>query len=182
MGFLYNPIKSHKSAPFVTFFFVALCVFSLIMVVFLSIKRKDIAVYPQIGRFEVVNFEYFKITKKGVDTIANGRMARENARNENILEFLSVQNINENVQEHLQADSALYNNSDVFFPQGVRYIRDTTQLWSEQARYYPASKHLEGFGNFTVFDKNTTIRGRNLVYKDAKIYAKNIRAILKATQ
>lgn len=58
-------MKSYQSATFVTFFFIALCVFSLAMVVFLSIKRKDILEYPQnIARFEVINFEYFKITKK----------------------------------------------------------------------------------------------------------------------
>ena len=176
-------MKSYQSATFVTFFFIALCVFSFAMVVFLSIKRKDILEYPQnIARFEVINFEYFKITKNGVDTIANGKKARENAKNENVLEFLSVQNLNDNIQEHLQADFALYNNSDVFFPQGVRYIRDTTQLWSQQARYYPASKYLEGLGDFIILDKNTTMRGRNLIYKDAKIYAKNIHGILKATQ
>ncbi|EEO25586.1 hypothetical protein [Helicobacter winghamensis] len=183
MNSLLNPLKSYQSARFVTLFFIALCGFSLLMVLFLGIKQARIAQAQQnITRFEVFDFEYFKITKNGVNTTASGKKARENTNKESELESLNVKNLNNGTSEYLQADFALYNNSDIFFPQGVTYTRDATKFWSEQARYYPDSKNLEGVGEFVILDKSATIRGRNIIYKDAKVYATNIHGILKAEQ
>ncbi|MCI5968505.1 hypothetical protein [Helicobacter sp.] len=183
MGYSLNPLKTFQSAQLVTFFFIALCGFSFAMVLLLSAKHTHITqTQKDITRFEVFDFKYFKITENGVTTIAIGKKARENANKENALEFLNVRNRNGNAQEHLQADFALYNNNNIFFPQGVTYTRGNTKFWSQQARYYLDSKNLEGIGEFVILDKSATIRGRNIIYKDEKVYAINIRGILKGNQ
>lgn len=180
MGFLLNLPKTLQSAQLVTFFFIALCGFSLAMVLFLSTKQtRMVQAQREITRFEVFDFEYFKITENGVNTIASGKKARENANKESELESLNVRNLNNTTQEHLQAPFALYNNRDIFFSQGVRYTRDNTKFWSQQARYYLDSKNLEGIGEFMILDKNATIRGQNIIYRDEKIYATNIHGILR---
>lgn len=181
MGFLYNPIKFHQSGHFVTLFFVALCGFSLVMVVFLNTKKEHLKqVQPQdITRFEMFDFQYFKITPEGVSTIASGKKAKENSNKESALESLSVKNRNEKTHEHLQADFAIYNDHNIFFPQGVTYLRDSTRFWSQEAHYFPTSKELEGKGEFIILDKNTTIRGRDILYKDGKFHAVSIYGILK---
>lgn len=181
MNSLFNSLKTLQSAQLVTLFFMALCAFSLIMVLLLSAKQDRIAQAQQnITRFEVLNFQYFKITENGVNTIASGKKAKENTNKESELEFLNVINANNKTPEFLQADFALYNNNDIFFPQGVTYKREDTKLWSQQAHYYPITKNLEGIGEFVILDKSATIRGRNLVYDNGKIYATNIRGTLKA--
>ncbi|MBX7490587.1 hypothetical protein [Helicobacter turcicus] len=179
MGFLFNSPKT-QSGQLVTLFFIALCGFSITMVLVLSTKHTRITQTQQdITRFEVLDFEYFKITESGVNTIARGKKAKENTKKESELESLNIKNLNNTTQEHLQADFALYNNRDIFFPQGVRYTRDNTKFWSQQARYYPDSKNLEGIGEFVILDKNATIRGKNIVYKDEKIYATHIHGTLR---
>ncbi|WP_299549969.1 LPS export ABC transporter periplasmic protein LptC [uncultured Helicobacter sp.] len=180
MNSLFNPLKTFQSAQLVTFFFIFLCGFSIVMVLFLSIKHARITQAQQnISRFEVFNFAYFKITENGVNTIAKGKKAKENTNKESELESLEVKNLNNKTPELLQADLALYNNKDIFFSQGVTYKRDATKVWSEQARYSPESKSLEGVGEFIILDKNSKIRGRNLIYKNEKIHATNIYGILK---
>lgn len=176
-----KPLKSLKSAHFVPIFFIALCGFSLIMVGILNTHHtKTSNKITNITRFEVFDFNYFKITQEGVNIIAKGEKARENAKGENEIESLSVQNITrDSKKESLEAEFALYNKQDVFFPNGVNYQRDETKFWSQKARYYPDTKELEGSGEFVILDKSATIRGQNITYKNNKIYAHNIRGILK---
>ncbi|TLD84513.1 hypothetical protein LS70_002900 [Helicobacter sp. MIT 11-5569] len=180
MNSLPNPLKSFQSAQLVTLFFVALCGLSLTMVLLLSAKQAKIADAQQnITRFEIFNFAYFKITENGVSTIANGEKARENANKENELESIQVKNLNNKIQENLQADFALYSNNNIFFPQGVDYSHGKTKFWSQQARYYLDSRNLEGIGEFVISDKSAFVRGNNVVYKNEKVYAKNIHGILR---
>ena len=176
-----KPIKSPKSAHFVPIFFIALCGFSLVMVGILSTHHdKKSNKMANITRFEVFDFNYFKITQEGVNIIAKGKKARENTKGENEIESLAVQNITrDSKKESLEAEFALYNNQDIFFPNGVNYQRDETKFWSQKARYYPNTKELEGSGEFVILNKDTTIRGQNIIYKNNKIYAHNIRGTLK---
>ena len=91
-----------------------------------------------------------------------------------------MQNITrDSKKESLEAEFALYNNQDIFFPNGVNYQRDETKFWSQKARYYPNTKELEGSGEFVILNKDTTIRGQNIIYKNNKIYAHNVRGTLK---
>ena len=61
----------------------------------------------------------------------------------------------------------------------MNYQRDETKFWSQKARYYPNTKELEGSGEFVILNKDTTIRGQNIIYKNNKIYAHNVRGTLK---
>ena len=184
MRFLPNapkPLKPLKNAHFVPIFFLALCGFFLIMVGILSTQHtKKLDKIADIKRFEVFDFNYYKITQEGVNITAKGKKAQENTKGENEIESLQVQNIaRDSKKETLDAEFALYNNQDIFFPNGVNYQRDGTKFWSQKARYYPDTKELEGSGEFVILDKGATIRGQDIAYKNNKIYAHNVRGILK---
>ncbi len=174
-----------KNIHFVSLFFIALCFFSIAMTFILgSYRLKSAESLKNVSRFEVWDFKYFKITQKGVYTIANGKKARENERRENEIEQLDVSNYTQSesrpfVAEHLRADFALYDNQNIFFPQGVHYERDAMRFWSQEAMYNPNLKALEGFGEFVILENNYKIRGNNIAYKDGKITAKDIHGILK---
>ena len=68
---------------------------------------------------------------------------------------------------------------EVIFPNGINYSRDSIKFWSEQANYYPDSKEILGQGDFMIFSDNYNIKGKNILYKNGKIYAKNIDGNLK---
>ena len=86
------------------------------------------------------NFEYYRIGAQGVSVVALGKKARENVKGMNELEHFSVTNFTfpsqesqrkEKVlgQENLQSSFALYDNQEIFFPQGVNYQRNKTKFW-----------------------------------------------------
>lgn len=168
-------------ANLVLLFFIALCAFSIVMALTLSqTSQQNTQNAPYIARFEIMDFTYLKITQKGITLNAKGEKARENANGDyelEALEILSQKDSSNNAS--LKADFALYNHASVAFPKGVTYIHNQSQFFSENALYFPESKTLEGFGNFTITGHNSKIYGQNIAYKDSKIYAKNIRGILK---
>ncbi|MDE5925757.1 MAG: hypothetical protein K2N75_03855 [Helicobacter sp.] len=191
MKSLHNQLKSGRLVPI---FFLSLCVLSLVMVVVLNGKKtQDLKEKEEVARFEVFNFEYYRIGTQGVSVVALGKKARENVKGMNELEHFSVTNFifpsqeslrKEKVsgQENLQSSFALYNNQEIFFPQGVNYQRNETKFWSQIAQYNPDTKELKGEGEFIVLDENYKIRGQNIAYRENKIYAKNIYGILKAKE
>lgn len=187
-----NQLKSGRLVPI---FFLLLCVFSLAMVVVLSGKRvQNPKSLNEISRFEIFDFEYYRIGMQGVSTIAFGKKARENAQRINELEHFSVINFaspsaesNKNKknfleQENLQSNFALYDNQEIFFPQGVNYKRNAIEFWSQVARYNLDKKELKGEGEFIILEENYKIRGQNIAYKEDKIYAQNVNGILKANE
>lgn len=188
-------INQLKSGRLVPIFFLALCAFSLAMVVVLSGKKAQNPKSPdEISRFEIFDFEYYRVGMQGVSIVAFGKKARENAQRINELEHFNVMNFifpnaesksnkkNISEQENLQSNFALYDNQEVFFPQGVNYQRNATEFWSQMARYHLDKKELKGEGEFIILEENYKIRGQNIAYRDNKIYAQNVNGILKANE
>lgn len=187
-------INQLKSGRLIPIFFLSLCVLSLVMVAVLNGKKtQDLKGREKVARFEVFNFEYYRIGSQGVSVVALGKKACENVKGMNELEHFSVTNFTfpsqesqrkEKVlgQENLQSSFALYDNQEIFFPQGVNYQRNKTKFWSQIAQYNPDIKELKGEGEFIVLDENYKIRGQNITYRENKIYAKNIYGILKVKQ
>lgn len=188
-------INQLKSGRLVPIFFLALCVFSLAMVVTLSGKKaQNPKSLDEVSRFEIFDFEYYRIGMQGVSIIAFGKKARENAQRINELEHFSVVNFTfpnaesknnkKNIfgQESLQSNFALYDNQEIFFPQGVNYKRNAIEFWSQVARYNPDKKELKGEGEFIILEENYKIRGQNIAYRENKIYADNVYGILKANE
>lgn len=187
-------INQLKSGRLIPIFFLSLCVLSLVMVAVLNGKKtQDLKGREKVARVEVFNFEYYRIGAQGVSVVALGKKARENVKGMNELEHFSVTNFTfpsqesqrkEKVlgQENLQSSFALYDNQEIFFPQGVNYQRNKTKFWSQIAQYNPDIKELKGEGEFIVLDENYKIRGQNITYRENKIYAKNIYGILKVKQ
>lgn len=181
-------INQLQSGRLVPIFFLSLCIFSFVMAVVLNNKEvQNLAKPKEVARFEIFDFEYYRIGTQGVSVVAFGKRARENAQKLNELEHFSIVNFTfpnekakEGVQENLQSSFALYDNQEIFFPQGVNYKRDATEFWSQVANYNPDKKELKGEGEFIVLDENYKIRGQNIVYKENKVYADNIYGILKA--
>ena len=74
---------------------------------------------------------------------------------------------------------AFYDVSKVSFPNSINYSLDSIKFWSEQANYYPNSKEILGQVDFMIFSDNYNIKGKNILYKNGKIYAKSIDGNLK---
>ncbi|TLD88147.1 hypothetical protein [Helicobacter sp. MIT 05-5294] len=179
--------NSFKSGRLVPIFFLFLCVFSLVMVVVLGGKRAQNAKnIEEISRFEIFDFEYYRIGMQGVSIVAFGKKGRENPQQINELEHFNVSNFTfasqentKGMEESLQSSFALYDNQEIFFPQGVNYQRDKTEFWSQKARYNPDKKELKGAGEFIILDENYKIRGQDITYIGDKVYAQNIYGILR---
>ncbi|WP_297814094.1 hypothetical protein [uncultured Helicobacter sp.] len=185
-------INQLKSGRLVPIFFIFLCIFSLIMVVILSKKEMQTQEkLNEIAKFEIFDFEYYRIGAQGVSVVAFGKKASENSQKLNELEHFGIINFtfpnadskaNQGIQENLQSSFALYDNQEIFFPRGVNYKRDGTEFWSQVARYNPDKKELKGEGEFIILDKSYKIRGQNIIYKENKVYAKNIYGILRENE
>ena len=187
-----NSITKPKSGRIVMSFFVCLSLFSLVMVWVLSQQQESSKqAFAEISRFEVLDFEYYKISSLGVETYAIGRNAKETNKkisketgketNEEsgILEQISVINylFDEQKFEHLQSHLALFSQQEFFFPKGVNYARDTIKFWSEEATYQIFTKDILGKGEFKIFNKNYNIYGKNILYQKGKIYANHVHGI-----
>lgn len=187
MKFLPNQFKSGR---LVQIFFLALCVFSILMVGILSSKKAyNTRNLQEIVRLEIFDFEYYRIGMQGVSIVAFGKKGRENSQKINELEHFNVSNFifsneklkkdKKGVNENLQSRFAFYDNQEILFPQGVNYQRDGTEFWSQKARYNPDKKELKGEGEFIILDENYKIRGQNISYVGNKVYAQNIYGILR---
>ena len=119
-------INQLQSGRLVPIFFLSLCIFSFVMAVVLNNKEvQNLAKPKEVARFEIFDFEYYRIGTQGVSVVAFGKRARENAQKLNELEHFSIVNFTfpnekakEGVQENLQSSFALYDNQEIFFPQG----------------------------------------------------------------
>ncbi|OCR21242.1 hypothetical protein BA917_01445 [Helicobacter pullorum] len=186
MRFSSNPKKSFasnlKKGNIVVYFFLFLMIFSILMVLSLShYQESKRQMNANVSRFEMLDFEYYKISPLGVETFVIGKNAREIGKDAGQLEHINVTHylFDESTKEFLQSSLAFYDGTKVIFPNGINYSRDSIKFWSEQANYYPDSKEILGQGDFMIFSDNYNIKGKNILYKNGKIYAKNIDGNLK---
>ncbi|EES89045.1 hypothetical protein [Helicobacter canadensis] len=174
-------LSKPKSGRIVTGFFICLSLFSIAMVFALNkqqeAKKQALA---NISRFEAFDFEYYKISSLGVETYAIGKNVKETSKESGILEQISVNHylFEEQKSELLQSSLAFFNSQEIFFPKGVNYTRDTIKFWSQEANYSIPTKEILGKGDFVVFNENYNIRGKNILYKNGKVYADNIHGTL----
>lgn len=176
-------IASHfTKGNLVIYFFLILSLFSILMVGVLSIDKENKMLFPQeaIVRFEIFDFNYYKISPLGVEIFAYGNIGRENKKQENELEDFNINHylFDTHTQETLHSHFALYDNNTINFPQGVYYIRNDTQFWSQRATYTPSLKELLGNGDFIIASNTYRIKGKNITYKNNKISANTIKGIL----
>ena len=175
-----NPSKP-KSGRIVTGFFVCLSLFSIAMVFILNKQQEEKKqALANISRFEAFDFEYYKISSLGVETYAIGKNAKETSKESGILEQISVNHylFEEQKSEFLQSSLAFFNRQDILFPKGVNYTRDAIKFWSEVANYSIPTKEVLVKGDFMIFSENYNIRGKNILYKNGKIYANNVHGTL----
>ena len=160
---------------FVSYFFLLLCVFSLFMVwILLDKKEKKERLVQQISRFEAKDFTYYKIENNILSTKALGGYARENLKEEYELENLIINNFRENQNEVLAAKFAKYEGNQIHFTKGVNYLKDSIDFYSLEAIYFLDSKSLQGKGNFTITGKEYKFKGKDILYENQKVFAKNI--------
>lgn len=161
----------------VSYFFLLLCVFSLFMVwFFLDKKEKRIQNAQNVSRFEAHNFTYSKIENNIFVVEALGSYAKENLQDEYQLENLIIHkfSLENKKKETLKAKFANYNNNAINFTDGVNYIKDSMNFYSQKALYDLDTKSLEGKGDFKITSEKYNVIGKNIIYKDNKVIAKNI--------
>lgn len=176
-------IASHLTkGNLVIYFFLILSLFSILMVGILSVNKESKSLYSQesITRFEIFDFNYYKISPLGVEIFAYGKIGRENKKQENELEYFNINHylFDTHTQESLYSNFALYDNHTINFPQGVYYMRNDTKFWSERATYTPSLKELLGNGDFIIASNTYQIKGQNISYKNNKITAETIKGTL----
>ncbi|WP_104721323.1 hypothetical protein [Helicobacter mesocricetorum] len=177
-------IASHfTKGNLVIYFFVILSLFSILMVGAFSINKNNKSLFSQesITRFEIFNFNYYKISPLGVEIFAYGKIGKENKEQENELENFNINHylFDTHTQEALYSYLAIYDNKTINFPKGVYYVRNDIQFWSERAAYTPSSKELLGNGDFIISSNAYHIKGKDIIYKDNQTSANAIKGILK---
>ena len=128
MRFSSNSKKSFasnlKKGNIVVYFFLFLMIFSILMVLSLShYQESKRQMNANVSRFEMLDFEYYKISPLGVETFVIGKNAREIGKDAGQLEHINVTHylFDESTKEFLQSSLAFYDGTKVILNAGTTF-------------------------------------------------------------